>query len=301
MIMKNCFLLTISLLLLINPSIEAQENSLFKISQASIQSFANLGSSTFFSANEINVLTNNSHDLPEPILNKMSNQVYHFFGWYSGRDVGLNLNLGLYLRDNETGDYRKNMVLRTGIQFSANSFSSQYGNINNSTRLDTLIAVSNGSQTFVDSVDRSYAYFNKKAEMLNLDFSVIFQTDRDKQWSLFGGVGLTLGASLNSYSEVSYREDKRYVFAENYASSEYSSIVTFFDEDYKKFENRTNLAGLIYVPFGVDLRLGNHNEFWKRIHLFYELRPSLSFYHIPETGTIRSFALSHGMGITVRF
>jgi hypothetical protein len=41
----------------------------------------------------------------------------------------------------------------------------------------------------------------------------------------------------------------------------------------------------LYVPIGVDFRLGKKNEVLRKMHLFFELRPTISVLTIPETKT----------------
>jgi hypothetical protein len=45
--------------------------------------------------------------------------------------------------------------------------------------------------------------------------------------------------------------------------------------------------------------LGKKKEFWKRTHLFYELRPGINITSIPELGTITNSSNQHGLGLRV--
>jgi hypothetical protein len=56
-----------------------------------------------------------------------------------------------------------------------------------------------------------------------------------------------------------------------------------------------------YLPLGVDFRIGNKRDFWKRIHLFYEARPSINMTAIPELRTITNASIFHGLGVKVKW
>ena len=47
------------------------------------------------------------------------------------------------------------------------------------------------------------------------------------------------------------------------------------------------------------MMLGKKKEFWKRTHLFYELRPGINITSIPELGTITNSSNQHGLGLRV--
>lgn len=299
----KAYLYTALFLMLIGYSnIIAQETSLFKINQVSIQPFLSQGASHFMTNDEFQKLTDGNHGLPQDLLNSIGTENSYYYGWYGPSNFGLNANVGIQIRSNETNGYRRNVKLRAGIQFHNVHLSSNAARVEYKSRVDTLNSSSNNAVSYVDSIERKSAYFSKKAEMLNLDAALIFHTDQSQQWSLFGGLGLSFGASINAYTEVDYLNVNNLEISGNYDainSTFYSS--SGWNNEYSRFENKANFTGIVYMPMGVDMRLGNHKEFWKRLHLFYEFRPSLVFHHAPEIGTINTFSLSHGLGLNVRF
>jgi len=50
---------------------------------------------------------------------------------------------------------------------------------------------------------------------------------------------------------------------------------------------------------GIDFRIGKKREFWKRTHLFYELRPGINVTSIPELRPITNASVQHGIGLRV--
>ncbi|MGB0807307.1 MAG: hypothetical protein ACPGRC_11500 [Salibacteraceae bacterium] len=61
------------------------------------------------------------------------------------------------------------------------------------------------------------------------------------------------------------------------------------------------MAYSAYIPLGLDFRIANKSEFWQRVHLFYEMRPSLEMISIPELSTYTTVAWQHGFGIKVQW
>lgn len=300
--MKTYLFICLLMFLVVINSINAQQTSFFKINQASIQPFISQGLSHFMTNDEFQVLTDGNHGLPQDLLSSIGTENGHYFGWYGHSNIGLNANVGLQIRSNETEGYRKNVFLRAGLQFHNVNISSNSARVEYKKRVDTLTSNSDGSVTYVDSTERRSTNYSKKAEMLNVDAALIFHTNQEQQWSLFGGVGLTFGASLSSYTEVYYNKENNFELNGQYGWNN-SNYYPFsgWNSEYKRFNNKTNLTGIIYLPMGVDMRLGNHKDFWKRLHVFYEFRPSLMFHHTPEIGTINAFTLSHGLGLNIRF
>jgi hypothetical protein len=81
-----------------------------------------------------------------------------------------------------------------------------------------------------------------------------------------------------------------------------------FDEEFnsgygnyesERFNNQTSFGLLAYLPLGLDFRLGKNQEFWKRLHLFYEISPGLNMTFIPELNTATNIAIRNGLGLRV--
>lgn len=298
--MKAYFHTSLFLILFGFNNINAQESHLFKINQVSIQPFISQGLSSFMTKEAFQEFTGNNHGLSQDLLNSIGGENSYYYGWYGPSNIGLNANVGLQIRAKESDEYRKNVKLRVGLQFHSVQLYSNTARIDYRNRIDTLIS-SNNSVSYVDSIERNSAYFAKKAEMLNLDAALIFHTDQSQQWSLFGGIGFSFGASINAYTELDFMVKNNFEITGNYQATNSDFYSSGWNSEYSRFENKTNLTGIIYLPMGVDMRLGNHKDFWKRLHLFYEFRPSLTFHHAPEIGTVNSFTISHGLGLNVRF
>lgn len=280
-------------------SVRAQ--STFKFTQASIQPFSSSGYRTVLTADMLEKLTNGEHGLSESIISSL-NQSPNYYGLFGPFNIGLNANVGLSMLNKETDTYRNNMILRLGIQAHISHISGDFGYQEQRYRLDTLSSAIDGGELYIDSLFVHTTNIVQEANMLNLDVAVIFQTDREKQWSIYGGGGLLLGVSVNASTIINEQLYSRYEYSGKYAQNEVNSFsILDWKNNYSRFDNKMNLNGILYLPLGVDMRLGNHKDFWKRLHLFYEFRPELGFHYAPETGSISEFRFSQGLGLTVRF
>ena len=67
------------------------------------------------------------------------------------------------------------------------------------------------------------------------------------------------------------------------------------------FQNKMNFSTAIFIPMGVDFRMGKNREFWKRLHLYYEMKPSITYTAIPELKRITTVNLINSFGIKVTF
>lgn len=192
----------------------------------------------------------------------------------------------------------KNPLLRVGIHYlSGNALSSGLFNQTRTT-YDTLTSSVTGRTYFVDSVQNHYLGMNYRYEQIRVDFALIYSTNPEKRWALYGGIGGTIGASINAQTEISeskwnYTEtvfpNNQIVGNHQFNSSYQSDIVA----------NKLGIGFSGYLPMGVDFRIGNKRVFWQQVHLMYELRPGVNFMHVPELRMIRHAYLNQSIGLKV--
>jgi hypothetical protein len=83
--------------------------------------------------------------------------------------------------------------------------------------------------------------------------------------------------------------------------NEYYSTTEQGENIVEYFENKMNFSTSIFIPMGVDFRMGKNREFWKRLHLYYEMKPSITYTAIPELKRITTVNLINSFGIKVTF
>lgn len=208
--------------------------------------------------------------------------------------------LGLQFSDKQKTTYKANPQLRLGVSYFSGT--SLTGGLFNEERkpYDTLTSAQTGQAVYLDSVTTKSYGLNYSSEQLRFDGSLIFRTNPEARWSLFAGVGITAGFSINTNTDIYYS---------NFGWTETSNSNTFPSRYYdysssdnwktEKYKNKNNFGASTYIPMGIDIRIGKKREFWKRTHLFYELRPGINITSIPELRTITKASIQHGLGLRV--
>lgn len=216
-------------------------------------------------------------------------------------DAMLTVLMGIQFSDKQRTAYKKNPLLRLGISYLSGGIINGYFNQNMTKPYDTLTSSQNGQVLYRDSIINRSVSMNYRSQQIRLDASFIFRTNPEARWSLYAGIGLTAGVSLNASTNISYNSSNTISNDNNnnnggFFGNYYSGSSNYRTESYK---NATNIGASVYIPMGVDFRLGRKREFWKRTHLFYEARPSINMSSIPELGTMLNATVQQGIGLRV--
>lgn len=220
------------------------------------------------------------------------------FSGYS-KTFGFNLKsmysilVGIKFKEKEI--YKSNPQLRLGISYYSGPILS--GGLRKFERkpYDTLYSTQTGQTTYIDSlISRSYR-MDYTSDQIRFDGSIIFKTNQQERFSLFTGLGITAGISINAFTDIYYDNQDRIEDRSN-PSPAISYPTSNPDET---FINKTNFGFSIYIPIGLDFRIGKKNKFWKQIHLFYELKPGINTTSIPELRSVTNPSFQHGLGIRV--
>ena len=216
--------------------------------------------------------------------------------------------IGIQFRDKEKKQYRSNPQLRAGISYFNNASMSRWMSTDERIPIDTLVSAKTNQTAYIDSVHSEKYGMRYSSQQLSLDLSLIFRTNPEARWSLYAGIGIIAGISINSntdiyysnsYSIDSYFETGNAPFGYRNSHSEYNHSRSEYISE--SFQNKNNTIFGAYLPLGVDFRIGNKKDFWKRIHLFYEARPSINMTTIPELRTYTNASIFHGLGVKVKW
>ena len=216
----------------------------------------------------------------------------NFTNFNTNNGISMNSNtmfsilIGIKFSDKKKTSYKSNPLLRVG--FSYFSGTSLTGYLYKETRktYDTLTSSQTGQNIYIDSLTVQAYGMNYSSQQLRFDGSVIFRSDPTARWSLFIGIGITTGISINAKTQIYY---SKYSRVENqYFNNNSTSFPSSGSGDYKSenFKQKNNFGASAFIPLGIDFRIGRKREFWKRTHLFYELRPGINITSIPELRTI---------------
>jgi hypothetical protein len=272
---------------------QMNENLGFQIKAANVQFGFTSGRSAISNLSDFQKLAPNSDFKESDVLGFKAQN--NFFG-PSG--VTFNANL-VFAKPTEENTSRLNTEFRLGISFQQSDVFSLGYSRTDEFRVDTLTSARNGDQTFIDSsYTQDYSLFYTQRHVM-VDADVTVSTDPNKRWKFYGGIGLSLGLSVAPYTSISYNTRSALEQSEN-------RFNTFDNESdsettVEKFRNDGGFFGRLYVPLGIDFRIGKRKESLKKYHLFVESRTSLTVQSVPELNLITNTATATGFGVRYDF
>jgi hypothetical protein len=156
---------------------------------------------------------------------------------------------------------------------------------------DTLVSTQTG-QVFYTDTSRMHSMSGFwGADVLALDASYLLQTDPSRRWSFYGGIGLQAGLLFNQQIQLTRME----IFSESGLSNTMDVQV-----EQRSYRMNTGLSSTLYLPLGIDFRVGKKRPLWQQVHLVYELRPSLSFQTMSSVSLVSPGLSQHfGLRITI--
>lgn len=205
--------------------------------------------------------------------------------------------LGISFLDKDKNTYKANPTVRIGFNYFRNVGLISQLDKTTRVRFDTLYSTTGGPPVYLDSVTHYFIGMSYGTEELRVDISLIFRTNIEARWSIYAGIGGTLGGSLNSYTTINYSE----------SSSVESSAIgapmnnNFYSGSSERFKNKSSIGYSMYLPLGLDFRMGNNREFWKRLHVYYEAKPFLNSSYLHHIGMFTNVGIQNGLGLRVVF
>ncbi len=213
-------------------------------------------------------------------------------------------NIGFKFANKGRTSYKPNPILRLGFSyFNITDLSSSLVK-NSSFRSDTLVSINNGSNYYIDSmITRSY-FMSHNSDQVRLDISLLFRSNPKARWQFFAGVGLTAGGSLNANTTINYNVYNDVYSADRlYNDNPYYYPYSNSNSNYlnEYFRNGFDLGFSLNAPLGIDFRMGKKRDFWKKLHLFYEVRPGIAVSNIGDLGTFANTSVQQGLGLKLNW
>jgi hypothetical protein len=201
------------------------------------------------------------------------------------------------LCNRRTGISNPNRQLRIGVTYiSQTGFSNTLRK--ESHHIYDTVSTPQGN-LYYDSVETKTLHMKYGSEQLRLDVSFIFKTDANARWSLYGGIGLSTGMSLNSFIQIDQQTS-------NYIQTR-GALIGFgylnqgsYNSQVETFRMKSNYGVTAYVPLGVDFRMGRKKPFWKRLHLYMEMRPGVSMLTVQGLPSFTTGQMHNAFGLRVR-
>jgi hypothetical protein len=199
--------------------------------------------------------------------------------------------------------------LRAGFSFNGQNHIGQVYNYKTQllsrTYIDTITSSATGN-TFAVYRDSMYSESSSATHTnryATLDFSYVFRLNPEKTLSLYGGLGLGLGLIYNATTTVS--ETRQNYVTQNYYFTQPPSGQMHYGTNQESYErvirNKPGFGMDIFIPLGINLRLGKDADVWKHISLFTEIRPTLSLQHTSQTGSNSFTGTTRLFGVRAHF
>jgi hypothetical protein len=212
--------------------------------------------------------------------------------------------LGIQFSDKEKTGYKANPQLRIGFNYfsGTNLRCTLYKEEHNP--YDTLLSAQTGDEVYLDSMYVKEYAMEYRSDQIRLDASLLYRTNPAARVSLFTGIGITAGTSINALTQVHYNQSGEVQATDANGNSVYEyysadgNYSTTYDQ-VERFINHTNYGVSAYMPMGIDFRCGKRREFWQRTHLFFELRPGINGLSIPELPERVNACMQYGFGLKI--
>jgi hypothetical protein len=259
-----------------------------RISEFHFQNGIGFNSGQHFGLADYKILAPSSELLTNDFSTFQGNEYFIFNGPTSSSYQ--TIQLGLTFKSNP------NPLWRIGISHIALGDISKGFSKSTIVPYDTLTSSQTGQQYFLDSTYSENYNTRYSAQQLRLETSLIYRTDPSKRWSVYTGLGASFGISYNAQTVIEYTSyNNASTMNEYYTTTEQGKNIVEY------FQNKMNFSTAIFIPMGVDFRMGKNREFWKRLHLYYEMKPSITYTAIPELKRITTVNLINSFGIKVTF
>lgn len=218
------------------------------------------------------------------------------------KQASLNVNAQIALKISLKLNEKKNQHFQLGILHSTyNDLSTHYTRTIKK-RFDTLTSTQTGQTLYSDSVYISNYNITYEAKYISLTAALLFRTNEDARWGLYSGVGLTAGVSykalttilMNDYYGIETRKTNGEL-----VSNSFFNIGNGYKNEYLR--NKPSFQFMVNVPMGIDFKMGKKKEFFKRMHLFYELQPAFQINVLPKIEPKFSVLAINTLGLRVSF
>lgn len=207
---------------------------------------------------------------------------------------------GISMRKKSGEAYRSHPLIRLGFSY-VNGATLRNGYVQTETvGFDTLISTQSGETLYKDSTLTQTYYMQYTSTQFRLDASVIFRTNPEARMMVFGGVGLNAGLALNSGTNIHYVSTGYTELRDESGNNIYGYNRLFVDDvKSERFQNKRNFGLALFMPMGFDFRLGNKENIWNKLHVFYEIRPGVNMSNASGIKTMFNGSVQQGIGIKI--
>jgi hypothetical protein len=204
--------------------------------------------------------------------------------------IASNLNLNLSFQPK-----RSPATLRFGAIYQSQTSAANFNHmLSSSSTFDTLTSSATGEIYLIDSIQNNSFMVSTNLTYIGLDHSLIFQT-KHQRFNAYAGIGLSALVSVNAHTQINYKSST--VYNHFYATLPREEIRSIETETIKI---PTSVQGRLYIPIGLDLKLGKQDNLIGNTSLHVEWRPTLLIQKLPTLSTNLSFASTSLIGLTYK-
>ena len=271
-----------------------------QISSIEFSRMSYFGESSLMTVQDFQNLALNNN-LPEIDFTGLQSMGYPF----GSRLNGFNAALGFDLYNKSGVQPWGKPILRLGLSFMNSDFNSLNYYRQDRFAYDTLYTTFQGNTSAfpVDSVAYQYKSISASANRLRLNASVLWRTNPEKRWSFYAGIGLGIGVSLSSKINVYDYQGSSLEYQSSYGTSSmqgmYKSPMGF--GSYESIRGRTWFDMNVFMPIGVDFRIGKKDNMWYHTHLFFEASPMIWLSKASGVQIQTNMGYSGTFGLRIKF
>lgn len=212
--------------------------------------------------------------------------------------TSIQVGAGFHIQDNKNS-FRGNPLVRFGLGFTQSNLHYASFEANSSTTIDSVSVPNSSVLRPLDSINTTTLTFFSRQGFLSLSASVLWQTDPNLRFCLYGGIGVGFGVTTNSQVSFNYNQT-------THKEVRYSNGAIYDRYDYQHTSKSVSTDALPWhfvsfsAPIGIDFRLGNRDRFWNYLHLFFEVGPSFQIISAQQMNPINNYGLWTSWGCRFR-
>lgn len=256
-----------------------------KVSEVFINNGTFINQALRGSLDEFKSLSNNSSLLNQNFDNYYSYSGSRYNGSYNMSNIGIGLQ-----RKNNGPVFRISAAYGMGLQMDLGYYkTSTY-------RIDTFTSSQTGQQLFIDSSVSDNYTMRHQSKMFQLDASVIWRTTNTNKLKLMGGIGITIGTTMNAFTELMYSKTSFTNSPSTMPSYRYINN-TVLESKNERYINPNQSSYSIYLPMGIDYQLSKKHPILKQFHLFQETKFRLQYVKVSSYSSALNTNLYFGFGL----
>ncbi len=279
----------------------AQSESYTKLRRMKINS-VELSSSLLYGEQSFRPLTDFqnlalNNDFPSLDMEGYNTPSYYYGNIISAVNLALEFNLF-----NKAGEQTWGRpTFRVGLSHTWNNTSNLVFFNSNRYPYDSLYTTFQGNTTAtaVDSIRYGGRTFSANSNRIRLNAAVLWHSNPEKRWSFYMGIGIGLGASINSTLTVHQYEGYEIDFG--HPTSGYFLEPNYIYSNMETIRGKTWFDVNLIVPLGVELKLSKKDNLFKHAHLFFEFAPTLWMNSASGIPTQYNMLYSFTNGIRIKF